>query len=409
MVNQTSTTSPRSSRVHAFHAKVLGITLLALGAVLLFTRTAGAQCTGVWSCASRDVTTPPPQGLVSVPTGQCKEGNGAVTSDTTLPDGGYAKGVIQLDAAGALTGYCDRYIFGSYYDTQRRNVNAVTVDTASPPNYGTWDYPINPPTPGPVDHATIYNYVSAQSIDSRVPSSTSGPDHQAMLYTGEYAFGFTLWGMSTDCLIEPQQSSPSVRKIMGVECLPSWVKDALGNPLLPKFPLTQEGIKLVFPASLSNTVNNAVTSWDTTLARWGLVSLNFVPVADGSCLASDSHCVRIDEGLLNCDDPTACGCNSYGGPLVDGVYQSRSTISLKPGLTNADFKTWVIGHELGHLLGLLDAKTTDQSCADQASVMRTVACNSQPPTGAGRATDNDGLPVARTVYNGGPTKTCGWY
>ncbi len=72
------------------------------------------------------------------------------------------------------------------------------------------------------------------------------------------------------------------------------------------------------------------------------------------------------------------------------------------------FKTWMIAHELGHLLGLGDKDAT--CAADNNSVMRVppVTCNTVPIGQTTLPTAADALPVVRSPYGGGPFKTCGW-
>jgi len=248
----------------------------------------------------------------------------------------------------------------------------------------------------------MMNNVSAQSIDSRISGTTSGPDSIAAIYSGEYIVDFTTVGMSTECHITPTDSNTTRKVIIGVECLPDWIKDGSGQPLLPKFPIDANPIKLVYSAPLGDIVAAAKGGWEDVLSRWGLSGLNFQLVPNGSCSLSDDHCIMIGDGLLSCD-AGACGCSVYGG-ITNGVYDKRSIISIKPNMSDVNHKVWVVGHELGHLLGLKDAP----GCTGQTSVMKTSACDTAPGTGEGRATDNDGLPVVKTVYGNGPTKTCGW-
>jgi hypothetical protein len=217
---------------------------------------------------------------------------------------------------------------------------------------------------------------------------------------------FTLRGMSTECLI-PVWSPTTRRTITGLSCLPRWLKDGpdgnTGNPLRPRFPVDEVPITVAVPDALYDVAQAAFTAWETALEP--SIGLDFVLVRDGTCASTNEHCIMIGEGILNMSDPLACG-TSKGSGLSGGVYTNRADISLKPGLSNGAFKTWVIGHELGHLLGLLDALPTE--CATDSSVMRTLACNTTPPAGAGLATVNDGIPVLKSIYGSGPTKTCGW-
>src|SRR5262245_7023839 len=65
-----------------------------------------------------------------------------------------------------------------------------------------------------------------------------------------------------------------------------------------------------------------------------------------------THCVTVDV-LTSPDNPIACGWRSSNS-VVDGVYDHRSQVHLKPGYDSWPLaaQNWAVAHEFGHLLGL---------------------------------------------------------
>ena len=91
-----------------------------------------------------------------------------------------------------------------------------------------------------------------------------------------------------------------------------------------------------------------------------------------------------------------------GRTLANGQLSTNGNITLMASWPDP-FLTWVISHELGHLLGL----GHNDACAAGQTVMALPAtCSSPAPVSV--AQPSDGMPVARTVYGNAGTKTCGW-
>jgi len=92
------------------------------------------------------------------------------------------------------------------------------------------------------------------------------------------------------------------------------------------------------------------------------------------------------------------------------VYSTGSQIRIRSSTGNGNSWTdqsrqWVIAHELGHLLRLLDATAT---CDAGTSVMRTNACG---VIGAGDVIDptvSDTAAIVKAIYGSANKKTCGW-
>lgn len=107
-------------------------------------------------------------------------------------------------------------------------------------------------------------------------------------------------------------------------------------------------------------------------------------------------------------NPAACGEAHGGGPGPGGVFSSHATTYIKPGYsTDADYLEFLIGHELGSLLGLMNT----ENCTSPNSIMNPgQGCNTLvTPTGNLPTTPqpSDALPVDDTVYGPGSQNVCG--
>ncbi len=244
-------------------------------------------------------------------------------------------------------------------------------------------------------HRFIYANYHYQTLDTR-------PGQGVQLYPseiGRYRFTFQSSAYATNCTAAAD-SSLTEKTLNVTGCLPTWAKDANGN--LDQFPADGTPIKVMYPANLDGPVRAGITAWNNRLAQWGLNNVQLA-ASSGGCAVTDPYCISIDSKIL--DDPTACG-SFQGFPGNNGVYTNRSLVWLKNGYDNwtSDFQQWVIDHEIGHLLGLNHA----DSCSIGTSVMKRTSCGGDIGSNSITATDNDAMAVARTVYQGGPQKTCGW-
>ena len=334
----------------------------------------------------------------------------------SVPDGAYLKiGTgLKADTTNLVTGYCDWYAWGSFYGREQRNINYAKISSKPPSDYST-----NPPTDRPWGDAFVSNYTPAQTLNSRLPSS-SGSVSLDSSYLGQYIVRFQTIAMATQCQI-PTDGDVAQSTYGVVACLPNWVKDGprgeTGNPILPQFPQDQSPIRIAYPSSLDTEVRGALNGWTTMLRTFGLSNLVFQYDADGLCAQSDAHCVEIapDAQLLaQYCDPGACGCAQASG-VINNVYTARTRVILDPTYatsTYATFSQWLLAHELGHLLGLnhvAEDPGPTKVCARGVSVMIPTARScGQVGTDATTAQTSDALPVAKTVYGGGSVKTCGW-
>ena len=129
-------------------------------ATLLFAPNTQAQMT----YRQRDATLPDPEGfLTAASTAVCRDPNGTVVNDKSVPDGSFVKQftMLRADAAATLTGACDWYYpDGTFYQTQLRTIVSAKV----------YQYP---PTLL-ASSQNIWPYTSTQSMDSRVSGTTSG-------------------------------------------------------------------------------------------------------------------------------------------------------------------------------------------------------------------------------------------
>lgn len=184
-----------------------------------------------------------------------------------------------------------------------------------------------------------------------------------------------------------------------MECLPTWRNTTSGNNV--RFPKDGVPITVGYPVDLDSVARPAIEAWQNKLSQWGL-DLQLTPAPGVGCAVTDAHCVAIETQTC-ADSPASCGCrNSNAG--ADGIYFTRSMLYLKPGNDSwpAEARTWVIAHEMGHLLGLDEA----DGCGAPTSVMGNSSMCGVVGTNATTPTDSDALPLAKTVYSDGPKKTC---
>jgi hypothetical protein len=323
----------------------------------------------------------------------CKEGDGQPSPDNNLPLGAFVTPpvTVQLDTAGSITGYCDWYFMGYYSSTQRRDISTISIETKAPST--AWTY------------YNAWNFITAQSLDTRNGGSTSGPDSLGVLEEGEFQLKFTIHAASTECFI-PTDSPVHSRTINAVACLPRFVQFQQG-PWLTQFPQDGTPLRVVYEPGLSAVVISAFDAWKSKLLAAGLTNFDYdtvdisqVPANVDPCDNRGGNCVWVGHNLVDCADSSSCGC-SRPGNRSNGVRTTLSTISIQNSSWSASFKTWVVEHELGHLFGLDDAT----QCDSGASVMTTSACNSAV---SASPTQSDAIPVAAAVYQGGSLKTCGW-
>jgi hypothetical protein len=220
---------------------------------------------------------------------------------------------------------------------------------------------------------------------------------------GPHLSKFTTYGMTTTCNIVPTNSEVVHKTLNAVSCLPTWIQHN-GGPHLTRFPQDGSKLKIVYNVGLESVVTAAMAPWKTALNAAGIdFDYEAVQYNPGVTECGTSgNCIRVGFNLSPCASPTACGCFA-GGDRPNGVYTSPSIITLK-GDWDTNLKTWVTGHEFGHLLGLDHADT----CAPGSSVMTRTPKATCSPTNLVTATSNDAVPVSKAVYGGGPTKTCGW-
>lgn len=359
-------------------------------ACLLCPVDAGAQMT----YQPRDANIPDPEGFFTAPsTTVCRDPNGTLTSDKSVPDGGFVKQytTVRIDTAATVQGACDWYNGGVFYKTEMRNVSSVSV-RQYPPTLLPW-------------HQPVYTNGYSQSLDTRVPGTTSGPTSGSHSEIGSYLYTWKTFAMSTNCMITPTASALVEKRINVVACLPDWKEpDASGN--VPKFPTGE--ITIAYPASLAGPVEAAITAWSSRLAGTGVV---FRGVLNGSCPTLGGNCVAVST-IGQCPDlPTACGC-SLRGSSTSGTYTHVGNIWV-PAVSRTEsvtdlFREWVIAHELGHLLGLKHKE--DTSCPT-STVMNTVpstVCGTIPSGQPTSPTSSDGSAITNGVYGNASRKTCGW-
>jgi hypothetical protein len=337
----------------------------------------------------RDVSTPPPLGMLSAPSAVCKDGTNQITGDTNLPNESHVKVFltpIQADTSGQITGWCDHYEWGVFKYSERRDINTITIELKSPS--GAWTY--NP----------LFQFPSSQSMDTRL-GTLPWPVSFGVSEEGEHFSKFTTHGMTTACSIVPTSSTPTQKTLNAVSCLPTWVQKD-GAPYLTAFPQDGTPLRIVYSVGLDGPVSTAMAAWKTALVAAGRTNFDYELVLNqpgGDGCGTTANCVRVGFDMLTCAGEDACGC-SQGGTRSGGVYTSPGLISLASDWDN-NMKAWIIGHELGHLFGLHHAST----CADDTTVMKTALCTS---TTLRTATASDAVPVSKAVYGSGPTKTCGW-
>jgi hypothetical protein len=330
-----------------------------------------------------------PEGFFTVPSpAVCRDETGNVTSDRTLPDGGYLKlGTdFRTDTAANVTGTCLVRTWDPLFEMICRSWWTELVTLI---NVTLWTYP--PTQPASYAFAPAPN--GATSLDTRTGQGFVG----SLSEVGTYRFTFKSSAFSTTCT--PWLNSSIVeRRLNAVSCLPTW---RFVEGILNRFPVDGTDITVGYADNLDDAVRPAINAWNAKLAQWGL-ALHFEPTPGAGCAPIDAHCGSVGV-MTSPDEPVVCGWRR-SPPGVNGVYTQRSEVYLKPGWDSwtVPVQNGTIAHEFGHLLGLADA----QNCDPLTSIMNPqTVCGGT--TIATSPTDNDAMAVAKTVYQFGSRKTCG--
>lgn len=346
-----------------------------------------------------DVATPDPIGRIAVPGVLCRYEDGSPASDSVFWDGeGYIVPglLVQPQAIASLRGACQTWIGGQYYPPpEYRYIDNVKATHTEP-------------VTGASGYGFSRNLTYSQTLDSTNSSTSTAFGYFSAVNPGNHLFDFVTHSFQTNCLIQPEWSALVRHNVIAVACLPKWNVDAL-NQVVPRgrFPTDGTPIVVRYPdrTPFSTAVPAAVNGWSAALSAAGLPTLTLNPVAGGSCMNDDSHCIQVgyqSDVNLTCG-ALGCGCDRASS-IEDGQYSGSSKIALRAEWNEA-FAQWVISVELGHLFGL--GERGNDSCVD--SVMNTAACNSDPGSNAITARPSDAQAVANTPYgNNLRVKTCGW-
>jgi len=356
----------------------------------------------------KNVTTPDPIPELSVAGAICHNADGSTSADTVLwGDGNYVKvtppnGAIEIKAnvSAVVTGMCEWWWGpppgGTHYSSydQTRYISSVGMTDRHPTSNS--------------GYMTVGNYSWSQSLDTHDSQKTTPFSNTLLVEEGLHTFDFQTHALATNCSI-PTDSASVRRSVHAVACLPRWSLDWQGN--LPRFPTTQ-GIDVAYPTALPTPMEAAIASWNNALQGTG-VQLNGVP--GGACATTNPSCITVDTIAQCSNDPLSCGCDVSGGSS-NGAYTTSGKIWIRQSTGNElswtdESRQWVLAHELGHLLRLLDTTAT---CTQGTSVMRTNRCGQVDRDSQGNLKDaiaptpSDSSAVVNSVYGSSSLKTCGW-
>ena len=291
-----------------------------------------------WSYVAVDVTSPDPQGFVSVVSpAMCSDGDNAV------PDDGFVKGgtAIKIDAHATVTGVC-QHRYGSIVAQQwLRGISAIGITYVTP--VGSEYSPRFPSG----------SYV--QDYDTRAPNGGYGSLSKTPGITGTYRIDFQTHFDFTNCQIQPTTSAVVSTVFHVVPCEPEWY--LAGNPSV-QVHLPRSTITLyVPPAMWSKMVGTnipatgpaalAVSDWNTKMAGTGLT----IEIDNAPC-GSGGDCIEMEttnDSIDGCAEFAPSSINLTTGE-IQGASAMRFPASTWAAASDARLRR-TVAHELGHALG----------------------------------------------------------
>jgi hypothetical protein len=277
-----------------------------------------------------------------------------------------------------------------------RNVQSIGVAYFDP-MWPTWPNSLGPIYPVAAE---------AHDVDSRLPGTTTPPPDGRQFtpyYVGRYAVFQQSQIDPTACNMTPTQVEWSMA-LKSVACLPTFM---IKEPNILRLPNDGTRVKIAAPETsgpVRTAIEAAAKAWNATLVSWGENPIFDETAQTVLCMPSQgAHCVQV-----RVIEPPGAACSAARADATeggaDGIFDSTTFIDIKPGYsTNASWLSYLLSHELGHLLGLMNA----DNCPTNTSVMAPSAggCNNlgDSPT---TPRPSDGLPVADTVYGPGSRNSC---
>jgi len=344
------------------------------------------------------VTTPDPQGFVrAFPPAECTVDGVAVGS--SMPDGTFGKigTSLRVDAAASISGWCDIYIWGQYYRTETRNINAVHVTTLPP-----------------IGDGNILNITPntwTQSLDSRNVGTTSGAVPGLLQHEGRYRFDIQTRAMPTACQI-PMFSNVVEKLVFATDCRPQWLTEN-GNMLRPP----PGDVRFNIPPELAPFQPIAEAAATDLYASLGV---RIIVTVGQPCAGYGARCVTFRDTYPsppNNQRPRGCADHSGGGVWPTGLRAGPWLIRFRSDWYEADFERNQrrLAHEFLHYFGLDNRQTS--GCNQNNTIMRpadavtTDWCNDPnplPATVPRGPTDNDRNALVGPTYPTQNRRICGF-
>ena len=154
---------------------------------------AGAQ---IWTYESVGPSTPPPESQFRAVSGVCKEGDGTMTTDPVVPDGGFVKKdtLLKTDVWGFTTGECRRWAWGIPQESQFHYIDMLRVQQlqvgADPSNPDNWSL---------TGYVNLYTAAMTYNSIPFADSNTTPSPGLSAFTIGENRFRYKTFASPTDC------------------------------------------------------------------------------------------------------------------------------------------------------------------------------------------------------------------
>jgi hypothetical protein len=129
-----------------------------------------------------------------------------------------------------------------------------------------------------------------------------------------------------------------------------------------------------------------------------------------TCVVTDTHCVevRVQDPP---DFPTACGQTTQGPPGPDGTWSQRAIIYVRNSYNSysQQYVNYILGHEFGHLFGLVNQSSQCIVSGSPAAIMNPLAtgtCNGSMQGLTDSPQNSDAIPAAKSVYGSAGRTVC---
>jgi hypothetical protein len=308
--------------------------------------------------------------------------------------------MFTVDAATAILGWCNWYLWGVYYRTEARDINTIHVTTVTPVGNAALGgiRPLNP--------------TWTQSVDSRNVGSTSGAVSGLLEHEGRYRINVQTEAMPTLCQI-PAFSPVTERLVFATDCRPQWLTTN-GNMLHPP----PGEIVFNIPSGMSDLRPIADAVATDIFASLGV---RIRPVVNQPCGGIGNRCVTINESFpIPPNNRWAQSCGDFDGESAwpeTGLRRGPSVIRFRRDWRRSDptHTRRRLAHEFMHYFGL--ANRTTRGCNRDNTIMgraigpTTDGCtnpNPLPATVPMGPTDNDRNALVGPTYPTQNRRICGF-